>query len=50
MKVWVVLEDDRGLGPTVAGVFSSYEKALAFCCGPNGSNCWITSDEGDEVQ
>ena len=50
MKVYVVLEEDRGLGPGVAGVFASLEAAMAYLAGPLGSNCYLASDEGYEVQ
>ena len=50
MKVYVVLEEDRGCGPSVAGVFASLEAALAYLAGPLGSNCYLYSDLGEEVQ
>jgi hypothetical protein len=50
MKVFVVLEDDRGCGPSVAGVFSSLEAAQEFVEGPNGSHCYVDCDDGEEVQ
>ncbi len=50
MNVYVVLEEDRGLGPSVAGVFASLEAAKAYLEGPEGSNCYIASDEGEEVK
>jgi hypothetical protein len=50
MKVYVVLEEDRGLGPGVAGVFASLEAAKAYLAGPCGSNCYLAFDEGYEVQ
>lgn len=48
MRVYVVLEDDRGCGPSVAGVFSSLEAAQEFLAGE--SRCWLASDEGEEVK
>lgn len=27
MKVWIVLEEDRGIGPTVWGVYTTEEEA-----------------------
>ena len=50
MKVYVVLEEDRGCGPSVAGVFASLEAAQAYLAGPLGSNCYLYSDLGEEVQ
>jgi hypothetical protein len=46
MKVWVVLEEDRGCGVSVAGVFSSLEAARAYLAGPDGSNCYLDSESG----
>ena len=50
MKVYVVMEEDRGLGPMVAGVFASLAAAEAHLAGPEGSNCYLDSEEGTEVQ
>ena len=50
MKVYVVLEEDRGYGSTVAGVFASLAAAEAYLAGPNGSNCFLDYAEGTEVQ
>lgn len=50
MKVFVVLEEDRGCGPSVAGVFASLDAANAYLAGPDGSNCYLASDSGEEVQ
>lgn len=50
MKVFVVLEEDRGCGVSVAGVFASLEAAEAYLSGPEGSNCYLDSEYGDEVQ
>ena len=52
MKVYVVLEEDRGLGPGVAGVFASLEAAMAYLASPCGTNCYLATDEdyGYEVQ
>ena len=50
MKVYVVLEEDRGCGPSVAGVFASLEAARAYLAGPCGSNCYLASEYGEEVQ
>lgn len=50
MKVFVVLEEDRGCGPSVAGVFASLDAANAYLAGPDGSNCYLDSDSGEEVQ
>lgn len=38
MKVYVVIEDDRGAGPHVVGVFRSLEAAQAA---QYGSHCWV---------
>lgn len=50
MKVFVVLEEDRGCGPSVAGVFASLDAAKAYVDGPNGSNCYVYCEVGEEVQ
>jgi hypothetical protein len=50
MKVFVVLEEDRGLGVSVAGVFASLEAAQKYLSGPYGSNCYLDCDDGEEVQ
>lgn len=52
MKVYVVLEEDRGngAGASVAGVFASLAAAEAFLAGPGGSNCYLDWNEGEEVQ
>lgn len=50
MKVYVVLEKDRGYGVSVAGVFASLESAKAYLAGPEGSNCYLDSEFGEELQ
>jgi hypothetical protein len=50
MRVYVVLGEDRGCGVSVEGVFASLEAAQAYLEGPQGSNCYLYSDEGEEVQ
>ena len=50
MTVYLVLEEDRGFGTSVAGVFASLAGAYAYLNGPNGSNCYLESSEGEEVQ
>lgn len=50
MLVYVVLEDDRGCGPSVAGVFASLAAAQEYCAGPYGSHCYVASPDGEEVQ
>lgn len=50
LRVFVVLEEDRGLGPSVAGVFASLEAAQSYLSGPQGSNCYLYSDIGEVVQ
>ena len=50
MRVFVVLEEDRGCGPSVAGVFSSLEAAEAYLAGPEGSNCYLYSEQGEVVR
>lgn len=49
MQVYVVLEEDRGLGVSVARVFASLASAQEFLAGPEGSNCYLDSDLGEEV-
>lgn len=48
MRVYVVLEEDRGLGPSVAGVFASLEAAQEFAA--QSSHYWVSSEQGEEVQ
>lgn len=50
MKVYIVMEEDRGLGPTIVGVFASLDDAKAYLAGPEGSNCYLYSDDGELVQ
>lgn len=50
MKVYVVLEEDRGCGVSVVGVFASLAAAKAFLAGPEGSNCYLDSEFGEELQ
>ena len=50
LRVFVVLEEDRGLGPSVAGVFSSLEAAQSYLSGPEGSNCYLYSEQGEVIQ
>lgn len=50
LQVYVVLEEDRGCGVSVAGVFASLAAAQAYLAGPNGSNCYLDSEYGDQVQ
>ena len=47
--VYVVLEEDRGCGASVAGVFLSLKAAREFLAGPNGSHCYLDSEAGEEV-
>ncbi len=48
MQVYVVLEEDRGCGPSVAGVFSTLEAAEAYVA--ENSRCFLASSFGEEVQ
>ena len=50
LRVFVVLEEDRGCGPLVAGVFASLEAAEAYLAGPLGSNCYLYSEQGEVVR
>ena len=50
MKVYVVLEEDRGCGVYVAGVFASLAAAQEYLARPEGSHCYLASAEGQEVQ
>jgi hypothetical protein len=50
MLVYVVLEEDRGCGASVAGVFASLEAAKEYLAGPEGSNCYLDSNFGEEVK
>jgi hypothetical protein len=49
-RVFVVLEEDRGCGPMVEGVFASLEAAKAYLAERDSSRCWVVSEEGHEVQ
>ena len=42
MKVYVVIEDDRGCGPSIVGVYRSLEAAEAAAAG--GSHCWVVEE------
>ncbi len=50
VQVYIVLEEDRGCGVSVAGVFASLEAAQEYLTGPNGSNCYLASESGEQVQ
>ncbi len=50
MKVYVVLEEDRGCGASVAGVFASLEAAQEYLRGPDGSHCYLDSESGEVVK
>ena len=50
MKVFVVLEEGCGEGVLIAGVFSSLDAVDAFLAGPDGANCYLYNEEGEEVQ
>lgn len=43
MKVYVVIEEDRGCGPMVCGVFASRGSAEAYVDG--SSRMWIVEEE-----
>jgi hypothetical protein len=43
MKVYVVIEEDRGCGPMVCGVFTSRESAEA--CVDGSSHMWIVEED-----
>ena len=49
MYVYVVLEEDRGCGPSVAGVFTSLAAAKEYLAGPDGSHCYLHSEDGEIV-
>lgn len=42
MKVYVVLEEDRGMGPMVVGVYA--DEATAYEVAEN-SRCWVIEEE-----
>lgn len=50
MRVFVVLEDDRGYGPIVRGVFASLEAAQEYLRRDGRSSCYLYSEEGEDVQ
>jgi hypothetical protein len=41
MKVYVVIEDDRGCGPSIVGVYRSLESAEAAA---DGSHRWVVEE------
>ena len=49
MRVFIVLEEDRGCGAYVVGVFASLEDARAFV-DKQGSSYYIVSESGEEVR
>lgn len=49
MRVWVVLEGDRGCGPSVVGVFLSRAAAEACVADYGSSHVYVYSDEGEVV-
>ena len=44
--VWVVIEDDRGMGETVLGVYISKDKAFKLAA--ESSHYYVTESELDE--
>ena len=50
MKVYVVLEEDRGCGPSIAGVFATLSDAKAYLAGPDASGCYLYDEDGELVQ
>lgn len=44
--VWIVIEDDRGMGETVLGVFLSKEKACKLA--EESNHYYVTESELDE--
>ena len=48
MRVFIVLDEDRGYGPSVAGVFASLKAAQEFLT--LRSNAYLWSEEGEEVE
>lgn len=46
MKVYVVLEDDRGCGPMIIGVFASKSKAEMVAS--ESSHYWVSEQDFDE--
>lgn len=47
LRVYVVLEDDRGCGPSVVGVFYSLEAAEEFS--KTSGHYFLDSTDGEEV-
>jgi hypothetical protein len=48
MKVYIVMQVDRGYGQTVEGVFLSKEAVVAYCLThelPLGGNYWLEEHE-----
>lgn len=50
MRVYVVLEEDRGCGASVVGVFASIERALEFIENEGRSGYYLDSRDGTEVK
>lgn len=51
-RVWIVLEEDRGCGASVVGVFLSADAAKAFLRDPSVSSgsCYLSSEEGELIK
>ena len=49
MQVYVVLEDDRGCGPSVDAVFSSLEAAHAYIERKGNSHLFVANEHRAEV-
>lgn len=51
-RVWVVLEEDRGCGASVVGVFSTEDAAKEFLRDPTVSTgyCYLSSEEGEPIK
>ena len=48
MKVWIVLEEDRGYGVSVAGIFTSLKLAQDFA-ESSGYRYYVENVEGKEI-
>ena len=49
MRVWIVVGEDRGMGPTIGGVFSSLAAAQAWIEDLGSSHYYIYDEDGEVV-
>ena len=49
MRVWIVIGEDRRMGPTIGGVFASLAAAQAWIEDLGSSHYYIYDEDGEEV-